>query len=179
MPSHREIIGKNFLKFIHEENKVFLAEQTAKWQSGDKLFQGYESKVLRKDGSIRSVEISSNFIIYKGRKAIQGNVVDLTENKEKRMKKLKQRIRKVDKNIIPLTKKEKLVFYSITKYPLWNDRQILEKTDVPISTISSIRKRLKREGYYKEIIIPNFSSLGFSSLSFSFGKIRFIIFELK
>jgi len=69
-----------------------------------------------------------------------------------------------------LTKKEKSVFYELVKNPDFNDNQISKEIGVKRSTVTAIRNRLKKDGFYSNIIIPNFPALGCRLLGISFGK---------
>jgi len=162
----KNIIGKEFFKFVHKEDIEMFLEESARRQSGQVPFRRYKARLVKDDGSSIQVEICSSFIHYNGRGAIQGTIRDRTaeQESEKERKKLNQIIRKIKPIRIPLTTKEKLIFYSIAKNPFSRDKEISLKTNVPISTISAIRNRLRKEGYYNEVIIPDFSKLGFSSL---------------
>lgn len=62
------------------------------------------------------------------------------------------------KNI--LTKKEQKVLYGITKYPELNDTQLSDIIDVKLSTLTSIKKRLYDEGFYRQILLPMVNNIG-------------------
>jgi len=47
-----------------------------------------------------------------------------------------------------LTKKEQIGLYYLIKYPDFNDRELAEATNLKLSTVTAIRRRLKRRGYY-------------------------------
>ncbi len=59
-----------------------------------------------------------------------------------------------------LTDNEKKVLYGIVKYPNYNDKNLSEKISLKQSTVSAIRKRLNKEGYYKIFSLPMFQNLG-------------------
>lgn len=69
-----------------------------------------------------------------------------------------------------LTKKEKLVFYNLVKHPDFNDKEISRIIEVKRSTVTAIRNRLKREGFYSRIFIPNLPALGARLLAIYYGK---------
>ncbi len=69
-----------------------------------------------------------------------------------------------------LTKKEKLVFFNLVKYPLYSDGQISKLIDVKRSTITAIRNRLKRDGFYSTIVVPNLTALGCRLLQITYGN---------
>lgn len=53
-----------------------------------------------------------------------------------------------------LTKNEKKVLYGITRYPALNDSELSEQLDVKLSTLTSIKRRLATEGYYRSLMVP-------------------------
>ncbi|MBC7081104.1 MAG: hypothetical protein H5T44_02505 [Thermoplasmatales archaeon] len=59
-----------------------------------------------------------------------------------------------------LTNNEKKVLYGIVKFPNYNDKLLSEKISLKQSTVSAIRKRLKKEGYYKILSVPMLQNLG-------------------
>lgn len=59
-----------------------------------------------------------------------------------------------------LTDYEKRVLYGITSFPNCNDRELAEKLGIKQPTFSAIRRRLKKEGYYKILYVPMIQSLG-------------------
>jgi len=59
-----------------------------------------------------------------------------------------------------LTEKEKLVLYGIVKYPNLTDKKLSEKLKLKQSTVTSIKNRLKSNGYFRKIIIPRLQNMG-------------------
>ena len=62
------------------------------------------------------------------------------------------------KNI--LTKKEQKVLYGITKYPQINDSELSDIINVKLSTLTTIKKRLYNQGYYRMLTVPLLNRLG-------------------
>ncbi|RLI61559.1 MAG: hypothetical protein DRO88_12875 [Promethearchaeia archaeon] len=62
--------------------------------------------------------------------------------------------------LLPKKETEKKVLYSLIKYPDLSDKEISEILGIKTSTFTSIKKRLKKEGYYKLLIVPNLQYLG-------------------
>ena len=73
-------------------------------------------------------------------------------------------------SISQLTKKEKQVFYNIVKNPDSNDKEISGSVGIKRSTVTAIRNRLRKEGFYSNIIIPNLPALGCRILGITYGK---------
>ena len=63
-------------------------------------------------------------------------------------------------NKIPLTSKEKLVFYGITAWPMLNDKQLSQKLKLKRSTVTAIKNRLREEKWFFAFMVPNFYALG-------------------
>jgi DNA-binding MarR family transcriptional regulator len=59
-----------------------------------------------------------------------------------------------------LTKNEKSVLYGLVKFPKMTDKQLSKKLNIKHSTITSIRNRLKKNDYYRKLIIPRLQKLG-------------------
>ncbi len=69
-----------------------------------------------------------------------------------------------------LTKKEKLVFYNLVKQPELNDNELSEKIGIKRSTITAIRNRLKKDGFYYTSIIPNLPAIGCRLMGIIYGR---------
>jgi DNA-binding MarR family transcriptional regulator len=59
-----------------------------------------------------------------------------------------------------LNKNEKLVLYGLVKFPLYNDRELSEKIKLKMTTVTAIKNRLKKNGYYYTVRIPVLQNLG-------------------
>lgn len=57
-----ELIGKDFMDFLDEESRRLMGERLIQGQRGEEVPSRYELKVLRKDGEVRHVEVSSTMI---------------------------------------------------------------------------------------------------------------------
>jgi len=103
--------------------------------------------------------------------AIMGASKDLSETRklEKEKKILTETVVKLTKQI-PLTKKEKLVFYGLVKWPELNDLQLSKQLKVKRSTVTAIKNKLKRKGFYSTYVIPNFGALGYELMSVIWGE---------
>ena len=59
-----------------------------------------------------------------------------------------------------LTPKEKKMLYGLVKYPNYTDKQLSERLKINQSTVTSIRNRLKDNGYFRKLIIPRLQNMG-------------------
>lgn len=69
-----------------------------------------------------------------------------------------------------LSEKEKLVLYNLVKYPSLNDREVSERIGMKISTLTSIKNRLRKGDYYRTIRIPHLSYIGYELLWVRYGS---------
>jgi DNA-binding MarR family transcriptional regulator len=59
-----------------------------------------------------------------------------------------------------LSKNEKLTLYGLVRYPTYNDRRLSEEIKLKMSTVTAIRNRLKRDGYFRTVRVPYLERLG-------------------
>ncbi len=71
-----------------------------------------------------------------------------------------------------MSKKDKLVLYSLTKYSVLSDKEISERIGIPRTTLTGIKNKLKGRGMYKRVNIPNFPALGFELISVIAGELN-------
>lgn len=53
-----------------------------------------------------------------------------------------------------LTKNEKKVLYGLIKYPEINDSELSKKINVKLSTLTSIKRKLEKNGFFRILIVP-------------------------
>lgn len=68
-----------------------------------------------------------------------------------------------------LTKKERDTLWGLVNYPILNDKGLAKRTQLKLSTVTAIRRRLREKEYYQTVNIPNFYKLGFELLSIEYG----------
>jgi len=61
---------------------------------------------------------------------------------------------------LELTNKEKLMLYGLAKYPKLTDKSLSEKLDLKHSTVTSIRRRLRENEYFRTLNIPRLQNMG-------------------
>ena len=72
--------------------------------------------------------------------------------------------------ISQLTKKEKMVFFNLVKNPEMNDSELSKTIAIKRSTVTAIRNRLKKDGFYSTLVVPNLPALGCRLLGITYGK---------
>jgi DNA-binding MarR family transcriptional regulator len=72
----------------------------------------------------------------------------------------------------PLTKKEQLGLYYLVRYPDYNDRELAEVTNLKLSTVTAIRRRLKRRGFYYSVVVPKLQMMGYEMLAIGYGRLK-------
>jgi DNA-binding MarR family transcriptional regulator len=71
-----------------------------------------------------------------------------------------------------LTKKEEIGLYYLIKYPDYNDRELAEATNLKLSTVTAIRRRLKRRGYYYTVSMPRLQKMGYELFAVGYGRLK-------
>ncbi|MDI6917013.1 MAG: winged helix-turn-helix domain-containing protein [Thermoplasmatales archaeon] len=69
-----------------------------------------------------------------------------------------------------LSENEKTVLYNLVKHPLFNNREISEKTGLKLSTVTACRRRLKEKEYFSTVRAPIASSIGCEIMSVAFAQ---------
>ncbi len=78
-----ELVGKDFRIILDEESKALVSDRYRRRQQGEEVPSIYEFNVLRKDGSIRRVEIRSTIITdSRGQVQTIAQILDITERKK-------------------------------------------------------------------------------------------------
>ena len=73
-----ELLGREYLELIHPDERDTMRELTLKRLKGESVHQRYEVRRIRKDGTTIWCEMMAALILYKGRTAIMGNIIDIT-----------------------------------------------------------------------------------------------------
>jgi two-component system NtrC family sensor kinase len=76
-----QLLGKNALSLVHPEDRAMVRENAIKMLKGERL-EPYEFRVYDKDGNVRVVMEAVAPVTYKGKRAVLGNFMDITEHKE-------------------------------------------------------------------------------------------------
>lgn len=104
-----EILGHDFRDFLDEESRPLVADHYLRRQRGEKVPPRYEFNIVRKDGTKRRVEISSDVIKdAAGKKRTVAQLLDITDRKkaEELNKEMMKNLRKAldgTINVIALT----------------------------------------------------------------------------
>ena len=59
-----------------------------------------------------------------------------------------------------LSRNEKLTMFGLVRFPTFNDRVLAGEIKLKMSTVTAIRNRLKREGWFRTVRIPYLERLG-------------------
>ncbi len=81
-----EVIGMNYLEFVHPEDRPKVEEVHRKRLKDEAAPPEYESRGLTKDGRTIWINRRNTRIEYEGKPAILGNMVDITQQKRLREK---------------------------------------------------------------------------------------------
>jgi len=80
--SIEEMVGREYLKFMHPEEKERIEERLSRRLRGEDVPHNYEVRLLHRDGKTLWCEIMATVIQYNGRPAVMGNFIDITQRKE-------------------------------------------------------------------------------------------------
>ncbi len=82
MGLHRdEVMNKPFGSYLHKEDREKVLDYHRKRWQGQPAPTNYEARIVRPDGMIIHIDVSTAEIIYKGERAIFANIKDTTERK--------------------------------------------------------------------------------------------------
>ncbi len=76
-----EILGKHVKQLVAEESWETVNREVALRESGQKDISHYEFKVKKKDGTLADVEVLGSSITYRGKPAVLGTMIDITDRK--------------------------------------------------------------------------------------------------
>ena len=76
-----ELVGKPLFAHIHPDDRERVETFIRRRQKGEPAPSRYEYRIIRRDGSVVWIEISTSVIAYKGEKASLGYLRDVTERK--------------------------------------------------------------------------------------------------
>ncbi len=130
-----ELLGMKFWKLIHPEYREVVKERGLKRERGEKVPEQYEMKIITKDGKVKWVEIRATQIIYEGKPAVLGNLIDITEEKEA------ERVLREYAEELEKTNELKDIFIDILRHDLIN----------PISVIEGLSKLAFQEKSVKKL----------------------------
>jgi DNA-binding Lrp family transcriptional regulator len=70
------------------------------------------------------------------------------------------------------TENEKATLYGLVRYPDLNDRELADKIDGKLSTVTAIRRRLFENGILRDVTIPMMDKLGSEILVVGYGPLN-------
>lgn len=73
-----EMVGRHIKDFVAKESWDAVEKQVLLRETGEKETVQYVFKGLKKDGTVFDIETSGSMIMYEGKPAIQGNMIDIT-----------------------------------------------------------------------------------------------------
>lgn len=79
--SRDELLGMEFWKLVHPEDREIVKERGLKRERGESVTPNYEFRGIKKNGRVIWFEAMASTIEYQGRRAVLGNLIDITERK--------------------------------------------------------------------------------------------------
>lgn len=74
-----------------------------------------------------------------------------------------------------LTKNEEKVLYGLVRYPEMQDSELASKLDVKLSTLTSIKRRLSNQGFFRNLTVPMVNHLGCELLAVIYTQFNPVI----
>jgi PAS domain S-box-containing protein len=81
----KDLTGMNSMQLVHPEDRLMVKENAHRLLHGEKT-SPHEFRIITKDGRIRWIMETVTFVPYRGRRAVLGNSMDITEMIEARAK---------------------------------------------------------------------------------------------
>ncbi len=170
-----ELIGENFLRFVHEEDRNLVIENHKKIFSGaDNYKRSYKFRIYNKKGEILWLENRPTPYLWKGKKASISFMLNITEQEEtlKELKESKFRYESVVQNsleAIIVMRDFKLIFMNRTTEILYDEKyerllgsditKFIFPEDLP-KVAEAYRKRLKGEDVENRYVVRMLTSKG-------------------
>jgi len=157
-----ELIGTHIMELVHPESRPLVEKRRSQLEKGRHL-EPNEVKITRKDGEIRYIEIHSIPIKYKGERAIQTVIHDVTERK-KREKVIEASLRekevllqeihhRVKNNLAVITGLLELQAMNVENEEI---QQILKESQLRINSMAIIHEKLYQSDTLSDIGIDEY-----------------------
>ncbi len=109
-----EIIGMSPVEIVHPEDRELVKRSLELRVSGLVSAVNYSFRIIRKDGSIRYIEVFGSRMVYEGKPTIIGTLIDITEKKEleeelKRLNRLLTAVTEINQLIVRRMPRENLL----------------------------------------------------------------------
>ena len=130
----------NFMNLVAPQSKPIIEDRVHKLSAGEKLDPVYEFAALNKEGENIECETSVTYIDYKGGKAVQGIIRDITERKlaEKELERVNEELNTKNKEL------EQILYVTShdLRSPLVNIQGFSRELDISIGDILSQLKEM-------------------------------------
>lgn len=95
-----ELLGRESLEIVHPDDRSRIRDNAVKMLKSERI-QPYLYRIVRKDGEIRWVYENVISVVYRGKRAVLGNVVDITdlEIKRKKLEELTKMLELINKTL--------------------------------------------------------------------------------
>ncbi len=139
---HDEIVGQDFRKFLAKDSLDLVAERYKKRQRGEEVPAQYQFHIVRKDGELRTIQISSAVIKNtKGRVFTIAQILDVTEHQqaEEALRESEEKYRLIVENAhdgIEITQNDRIMFCN-ARFAEMLGYSVEELKDIPFNKIYS------------------------------------------
>ena len=162
-----EAVGKimysEYLKGLKDRMELPMNKALRKGESIQELNVGY----IDDAGGEYVLDIFISPLIENA--TIKGAVIATRDATDKM--RLKNKLRVLErKEVFQLTENDRLVLYSLVKYPELNNIELAKKMKMKRTTFIGIRNKLRRKGFYAKLMIPDLQALGYGLINIEYGN---------
>lgn len=156
--SREDIIGRNAISFVHPDDREKVVQNARMMMKGKRL-SSYEFRSIAKDGSIHWIEEVVRPAQYEGKRAVLGNIMEVTERVKSREK--QRELETIEASILSSIphaviglKDRKIIFSNdgVQKVFGWNADELIGKntrvfyrTEKDYEKMADLYSRLKRK----------------------------------
>jgi len=135
--SDQELTSKLFLTLVHPDDRALIQERHQKRLRGEAVPNGYDFRVLTKDGRIKWVQVSAVAIKWEGRPATLNLLTDITERKHA------EELLEIQKQQLSETNRKLTILSSLNRHDLTNQLSIIKAcSDLAMKNIDPETKEL-------------------------------------
>ena len=161
-----ELLGKTMYEDYMPELSGILEPLLGRTLNGGRVSN--EKNIAYSDarGEDYTLDASMSPLLEGGK--ITGAVIITRDVSAKR--RMKEKIRLLEKKELMLNESDKLVLCGLVLHPELNTIELAKKLRMKRTTLTSVRNKLRKMGFYSTIIVPNLQALGYNALHVEYGE---------
>ena len=178
--TEKELSDIDIARLIHPDELPKVREQYRRCISGEVETVNYQSRWLRKGGSVMDVEVFGTIIEYQGSQAVFGEILDITERRraETALKESERRLREMLENVkllaVMLDSSGRVIFCNdfLLELTGWSKEELIGRDWFDVCLPPDSREAIK--GYFHDFLENKLVSSHENSIVTQGGRERFI-----